>query len=191
MTSLTLPRLWPRATPAQYLLELVKKGEPIEVPLPVTRRFHDPTGTAVTVQEHAVDFNDAAACTEIRVRQLLANKEPGCHYLNPRFTVSASGLCGEFCNRVSSCSRAWFRHLDRVVTTRGRKATYRQANKKEKSLGYTGVVVIHGAAPQDAGPLLRDFTKIRRRAQRSPVRNSQSQLPKTAACDSSASPGDN
>ncbi len=188
MKAPTLPPLWPQVAPAQSLLELSKAGELIEVPSLNARTYQDPTGAEVSVQEFAVDFEDPGACTEIRLRQLLNANKPGVHYLNPQFTVSASDLCGTFCEQTEKSSRGWFRNLDRVVRTRGRKAMYKQANRKEKSLGYAGVIVIHGKGPSDAGPLLRKFAKIRQREQRKTGRKSHYRTPNATGCEGSVSP---
>jgi len=125
------------------------------------RTYHDPDGTQVTVREYQVDWSDPATCTEIRMLALQANDEPGNHYLNPQFTVSAPTECDEFNIRVSLASRTWFRTLDRLVRTRGRKTKYKQSNSKEKALGYTGIIVIEGNSPEDAVPLLRKLARSR------------------------------
>ena len=176
--NITLPQLWPQTVSAEYLLELCAGGTKINVPPLETRSYRDPHGTEVTVQEYAVDFSDTAACTEIRVRLLLANSEPGYHYLNPQFTVSAPALCGEFCQRMEDSSRGWFRKLDQVIRASGRKADYKRASKREKALGYTGVIVIDGVESGDASLVLRQYAKNRRREARKAGRKTNCRVPK-------------
>jgi hypothetical protein len=154
-----MPETWPHYAPAQFILNLVNEGHDIELPPICTN------GTVIKVNEYQVDFNDPAACTEIRLRHIVKSGEQGWHYLNPQFTVSADNIQEPFCDKMWGCSRRWFQRLDKQFHTRGRKHVYKSATLKEKTLGYSGVLVIDGDTKRGDG-ILRTLANVRRKEER-------------------------
>jgi len=166
---IVLPKFWPRQIDAPQLLALAKSGKPIEVPPIRTRTYRLDSGHDLSVHEYAVDFSDPAACTEIRLIRLKETNPPGYHYLNAQYTVSTTDDGPALCIHAERCSRAWFKNLDRLVHTRGRKAVYRQAKQQdnvEALYGYVGVLLLDGNGPLDPRKMLRDVAKARRREKR-------------------------
>ena len=125
-----LPENWPKAVHIHELLALARKGKSIIVPAVGTRSYTLDSGHKLTTQEFAVDFEDPAACTEIRLLQLKNASPTGHYFINPQFTVSTAEDGTAFCIAAEAASCRWFKQLDRLYPKSVRRAMFKQAKRQ-------------------------------------------------------------
>jgi hypothetical protein len=116
------------------------------------------TNDQVLVKKYPVDWNEPADDTAIRALQLIRHRTPGCHYLNPAYTVSADSNCPEFIRRARQYRIRWCTELCKVFGSGGRRRSARRMAREEKPessyLMHNGHIVIDGVE-YDSTKLLR------------------------------------
>ena len=165
MTPLTTPVHPPKPTWLNHipprLHDLIPDAMTQGFEVPRKETSHGTGHDRVVVQEHFVDFSDEVLATAARLAIVLSTEQPGCHYLNPMFTVSAQEASFAFSFHAEACCNTWCGRLDRTVRIRGRKSILKVDSKLERMLRHTGVLVTGGVV-KDARPLLRFIARVRK-----------------------------
>lgn len=124
------------------------RGELVKLQALGEARFtDDSTGLTVTLRTYDPDVEDDFGIRTLAgVQELILGNVPGCHYLNPRFTVSSDKLCDEFVKRARQCRVEWCMTLKRLFRSGGRRRMARSNKPLIREMRHTGIMVLDGLA---------------------------------------------